>query len=264
MRSLAFATAYWVLSIVYTLAAVIAAVLPGRAATGWIIRRYVRRMVQALRLLAGIRIQYRGEDRLPQGAFIVAAKHQSWGDGFSVYDRIDDLAFVTGDHLEKFPLMATVLRKLGAIVVNNCGGHKARAALKERAADAHREGRRILIYPEGNLARVGEKFRYRSGVWHMYRDFDMPVVPVATNLGLFWPQEAFEKRPGLATLEFLEPIPIGLPKEEFLARLEAAVEGRTAELVAEATGQPVAPAMQVPTPDEVKAARTALSQGERA
>ncbi len=257
MRSFAFAVAYWSLSIAYTLAAVVAALLPGRKATGWIIRRYVRRMVQAMRLLAGIHIRYRGEERLPRGAFILAAKHQSWGDGFSVYDRFEDLAFVTGDHLEKFPLMATVLRKLGAIVVNNCGGREARDALKSRAADAHRDGRRILIYPEGNLARVGEKFRYRSGVWHMYRDFDMPVVPVATNLGLFWPQEAFEKRPGTATLEFLEPIPTGLPKDEFLARLETAIESKTAELVAEATGQPVTPAVQVPTPDEV--ARAAMA-----
>lgn len=257
MRSFAFAVAYWSLSIAYTLAAVVAALLPGRRATGWIIRRYVRRMVQAMRLLAGIDIRYRGEDRLPAGAFILAAKHQSWGDGFSVYDRFEDLAFVTGDHLEKFPLMATVLGKLGAIVVNNCGGREAREALKSRAADAHREGRRILIYPEGNLARIGEKYRYRSGVWHMYRDFDMTVVPVATNLGLFWPQEAFRKTPGTATVEFLAPIPVGLPKDEFLARLESAVEDRTAELVAEATGRPVTPAVQVPTPDEAaRAART--------
>lgn len=260
MRSFAFAAAYWSLSIAYTLAAVGAALLPGRAATGWIIRRYVKRMVQAMHVLAGIRIRYRGEDRLPAGAFILAAKHQSWGDGFSIYDRFEDLAFVTGDHLEKFPLMATVLRKLGAIVVNNCGGREAREALKDRAADAHRDGRRILIYPEGNLAKVGEKFRYRSGVWHMYRDFDMPVVPVATNLGLFWPQEAFRKTPGTATLEFLDPIPVGLAKDEFLARLETAVEGRTAELVAEATGQPVTPAVQVPTPDEAaRAARPAAA-----
>jgi 1-acyl-sn-glycerol-3-phosphate acyltransferase len=254
LRSLAFAVAYWTLSIGYTLAAVIAAVLPGRAATGWIIRGYVRRMVQSMRLLAGIRLQVRGRERLPPGGFIIAAKHQSWGDGFCVYDQFEDLAFVTGDHLEKFPLMATVLRKLGAIVVNNCGGREAREALKTRAADAHREGRKILIYPEGNLAKVGEKFRYRSGVWHMYRDFDMPVVPLATNLGLFWPEEAFRKHPGTATIEFLDPIPTGLGKEEFLAQLEAAVEGRTAELVAKATGQPVTPAVQVPTPDEIRRA----------
>ena len=242
MRSLAFNVVYWLLSILYASAAAFAALAPGRGATSWIIRRYVKRMVQAMRLIAGIRIQTRGKERLPAGAFIIASKHQSWGDGFATYDRFQDLAFVTGDHLEKFPLLGTVLRKLGAIV-------------KHRAADAHAEGRKILIYPEGHLAKVGEKFRYRSGVWHMYRDFDMPVVPLASNLGLFWSQQAFRKTPGTATLEFLDPIPVGLPKDEFLARLEAAVEGRTAELIAEATGLPVTPAVQMATPDEVKKAQ---------
>ena len=37
-----------------------------------------------------------------------------------------------------------------------------------------------------------------------------------------------------------------------MARLEAAVDTRTAELVAEATGDPVTPAVQVPTPDQAR------------
>ena len=51
----------------------------------------------------------------------------------------------------------------------------------------------------------------------------------------------------------------GLDKAEFLERLEAVIEGRTAELVAEATGQPVMPAVQVLTPDETKKAQAALA-----
>lgn len=250
MSSLAFNLAYWFLSITYCLAAAFSALAPGRKLTSWIIRRYVRRMVQAMQLFAGIKLQVRGKDRLPSGAFILASKHQSWGDGFVTYDQFDDLAFVTGDHLEKFPLLGTVLKKLGAIVVNNCGGHAAREALKQSAADAHRDGRKILIFPEGHLAKVGEKFRYRSGVWHMYRDFDMVVVPVATNLGLFWPQTSAKKYPGTATLDFLEPIPTGLGKTEFLSLLEQRIEDRTAELIAEATGHPVTPAVQVKFPGE--------------
>ncbi len=258
MRTFAFNVAYWVLSIAYASAAAFAALAPGRGATSWIIRRYVKRMVQAMRVLAGIKIEVRGKERVPDGAFILASKHQSWGDGFATYDQFDDLAFVTGDHLEKFPLLGTVLEKLGAIVVNSCGGREARDSLKQRGADAHAAGRKILIFPEGHLAKVGEKFRYRTGVWHMYRDFNMTVVPLATNLGLFWPEEKYEKHPGTATLEFLDPIPTGLDKAEFMARLEAAIEGKTAELVAQASGQPVAAAIQVLSDDEIaKAAATA-------
>jgi 1-acyl-sn-glycerol-3-phosphate acyltransferase len=77
----------------------------------------------------------------------------------------------------------------------------------------------------------------------MYRDFDLPVVPVATNLGLFWPQQDFAKHPGTATIEFLDPIAPGLDKAEFMQRLESMIETRTAELIAMATGEPVRPSV---------------------
>ena len=249
MRSFLFAIAYWTLSVFYVLLAGLAALLPARAPMAGVIRLYTRRMLAAMDVIAGIKVDLRGRERLPAGAFIVAAKHQSWGDGFVMFAHIDNLVFVTGDHLEKIPLLGGLLRKLGAIVVDSCGGPEARKALSDSAAEAHAQGRRILIYPEGHLARPGEKFRYRTGVFYMYRDFGMPVVPVATNLGLFWNQQDFKKTPGTATVEFLEPIAPGLDRDEFLARLEGAVEARTAQLIAAATGEPVRDAVQRPTPD---------------
>jgi 1-acyl-sn-glycerol-3-phosphate acyltransferase len=139
-------------------------------------------------------------------------------------------------------------------MVDNCGGPEARKALAEKAAAANADGRRILIFPEGNLAKAGEHFRYRTGVFYMYRDFGLPVVPVATNLGLFWRQQEFVKHPGRATVEFLDPIAPGLSRGEFLAALETAVETRSQQLIAQATGEPVRPSILVPAPDEVERA----------
>lgn len=249
MRSLAFALAYWALSAFYALAAALLSLLPGRAPITWAIRLYSRRMLWAMRWIAGIKVEVKGRERLPDGAFIIAAKHHSWGDGFVMYAHVDRVAFVTGDHLEKIPLLRGILRKLGAIVVDSCGGPEARQALSNSAAAAHAEGRRILIYPEGHLARPGERFKYRSGVYYMQRDFDLPVVPVATNLGLFWRQQDFRKTPGTATVEFLEPISPGLGRTPFLNRLEEVVEARTQELIAQASGRPVEPSVLVPAPD---------------
>lgn len=250
MRSLAFNLAFGLISVVYTLWAALAALRPGRGRVRQVIGRYVRRMIWAMKVLAGIQLEVRGRERLPKGAFILAPKHASYGDGFCAYAQFDDLAFVTGDHLERFPLFKTVLKKLGAIVVDNCGGPEARKALSQSAGQAHAEGRTILIYPEGRLAAVGAHYRYRTGVYYMARDFGLPVVPAASNLGLFWPQEDWTKRPGRAVLEFLDPIEPGLDKDAFMARLEAAVETRTAELVAEATGKPVTASVLVAAEDE--------------
>ena len=247
LRSILFNIAYWILSVLYVLLAVLCMVLPGRKAVGWVVGRYTRRMVQALRYLAGIRLTVVDREKVPD-ACIIAAKHQSWFDGYAMYSQFADLAFVTGDHLEHIPLLKGVLAKLGAIVVDNCGGHKARAALARNAAKANEAGRRILIYPEGHLAKAGERFRYKTGVWHMYSNFALPVVPVATNLGLFAPQQAFAKFPGRATLQFLDPIEPGLPRAEFMQRLESAIETQSDKLIAEAGGLPVTPSLLVADP----------------
>ncbi len=65
MRSFLFNVAYWILSITYAVMAAFSALSPGRGATGWIIRRYTRRMVQAMDLFAGIKLEVRGKQRLP-------------------------------------------------------------------------------------------------------------------------------------------------------------------------------------------------------
>ncbi|HPF22221.1 MAG TPA: 1-acyl-sn-glycerol-3-phosphate acyltransferase [Hyphomonas sp.] len=249
MRGTLFTIVYYILSTVYVLVSVPFLILPGHTPVRMIIRSYTRAVNMSLRLICGIRKEVRGRSNLPEGGFIVAGKHQSWGDGFLVYPEIDNLAFVTGDHLEKFPLVGGILRKLGAIVIDTCGGGDRKAAsLREGMERARDDGRRILIYPEGHLAPVGYHFRYKPGVWHMAQAMQAPVVPVATNIGVYWQQQEKEKRPGTAIIEFLEPISWDLPKDEFLARLTEAVEQRTAELVAEGRGTPVERAVLIPDP----------------
>ena len=145
--------------------------------------------------------------------------------------------------------MGGILRKLGAIVIDTCGGGERKAAsLREGMERAKQDGRRILIYPEGHLAPVDFHFRYKPGVWHMAQAMQAPVVPVATNIGLYWQQQEKKKYPGTAIIEFLDPIPWDLPKDEFLARLTEVIEQRTAELVAEGRGTPIKPAMLIPDP----------------
>jgi 1-acyl-sn-glycerol-3-phosphate acyltransferase len=257
MRSVLFNVYYWVLSIFYGLSAAFAALAPGREAVTFTLRLYSRRMLWALDALAGVKVQVKGQENLPKGPCIIAAKHHSWGDGFVMFAHVDNLSFVTGDHLEKFPLVGAILKKFGAIVVDSCGGPEAREALSKSAAQVAAEGRRILIYPEGHLAAPGEHFRYRTGVYYMSKDFGLPVVPVATNLGCFWKQQEKAKTPGVATIEFLPALPPGLEKDAFMALMQATIEGRTNELIAQARGEPVKPSVLVEWDGKKNVAATA-------
>lgn len=159
IRGLLFTAVYYLLSVFYVLLALPLLALPGRGPVSFVIRSYSRAMRVSLRYVVGTGADIRGKENLLDGAFIITAKHQSWGDGFMIYPQVPNLAFVTGDHLERFPLVGGILRKLGAIVIDACGGGDRKArSLTEGMDRAREEGRRILIYPEGHLAPAGQPF----------------------------------------------------------------------------------------------------------
>ena len=105
--------------------------------------------------------------------------------------------------LFRYPLIGAILYRLQMIRVDTCGGGKERENLAQFAKRAYDSGRHIAIYPEGNLMAPGERERYRSGIYYLYRDLDLPVTPVATSLGLLWNRRDWRKKAGRAAIEFL-------------------------------------------------------------
>jgi len=229
MRSFLFNIFFLLTTILYACVCVILSLLPGRKIMMASLRRYTRVMVWGMRRIAGIDVQVTGHKHIPaEGPVIIAAKHQSYGDGFVVFSQFFDLSFVTGDAITKFLFIGRILTKMNAVVINNCGGEDQREKMAETSAVVREQGRRLLIYPEGHLSKIGTQHKYRKGVYHLYKDF---VVPLASNLGQRWNQNDWIKHPGVANLEFLPPIMPGLGKEEFMARLESDIETRSIELL---------------------------------
>jgi 1-acyl-sn-glycerol-3-phosphate acyltransferase len=231
VRSTLFNLFFYTMTALYAVVGVVFSLVPGRKLLMASLRRYTKVMRWGMRVIAGIKVEVTGHERVPNGPVIIAAKQQSYGDGLIMFHQFDDLSFVTGDHLEKFWLIKVILSKMNAIVVESCGGPATRARMAEVGQTVREQGRRILIYPEGHLSQVGTHHPYKKGVWHMQKDFGCPVVPVATNLGQRWNMTDWVKHPGDAKLEFLNPIPPGLGKDEFMAILQERIETRSIELL---------------------------------
>ena len=231
MRSSIFNIFFLVTTLLYAFVAVVFSLVPGRWLMMGSLRRYTRVMLWAMRNIAGIKVQATGQERVPDGPVIIASKHQSYGDGFVVFSQFDDLTFVTGDHITKFLFIKRILAKMNAIVIDSCGGEAVREKFDETARIVREQGRRILIFPEGHLSEIGTHHRYRKGVWHLYKDFNCPVVPVASNLGQRWNQNDWQKHKGPATMEFLDPIMPGMDKDEFMALLQDRIETRSIEML---------------------------------
>jgi len=175
----------------------------------------------------------RGRENLPQGACLVASKHQSAWDTFVYHVLLRDPSIILKHELMRLPGYGQYAAKVGMIPVDRDGGAKALKGMLHAARAIAEAGRPILIFPEGHRAPPDSGLPYQPGIAALYKDLKVPVVPVALNSGLHWGRRKFTRPAGTIIVEFQPPIPPGLDRKEFMARLEQTIETRTNALVEE-------------------------------
>ncbi len=234
MRHVIFNFSFYVTTLVLASITVPVSLIGGDRPVRWLFARWSRSTVWLVRNVLGATIDVRGLDRLNGTPALLVSKHQSELDVALMGALFPEYGAIAMQELDNYPLVGGIVRKLGHIKVSVEGPRKNQLPqVLEGAHRVHAEGRPILIYPEGTLMEPGRKLRYRGGVWHIYNDLKVPATPVALSLGLVWPRRDWKKYPAKSAMEFLEPIPPGLPKNEFMALLEERIETATNALVRE-------------------------------
>ena len=191
-----------------------------------------------LRIIAGVHSEIRNREHRPTGAAIIASKHQSEWEAHVFLHELDDPAYVIKRELSFVPGYGWFSAKVNMIFVDREGGAKSLRGLVRGAQKAVARGRPVVIFPEGTRVMPGEKLPYRPGVAALYSALDVPVVPVVLNSGMHWPKGSFRRYPGTIVMEYLPPIPPGLPRRDFMERLETAMEEASQRLFAELYGAP--------------------------
>ncbi len=194
----------------------------------------------AAALILNSRVEVRGLGNLPDGGtWLLVCKHQSELDAVMLASLIPHSGAVAMQELENYPLFGPVLRRLGLVLVSVSGPRQNMTAqVIQGAQRIFAEGRPLVIFPEATLMSLGARERYRKGIGHIYATCDVPVIPVASCLGVIWPRREWKKHAHqTAAIEALEPIPPGLDMETFMALIEERIETATMRLIREhATG----------------------------
>jgi 1-acyl-sn-glycerol-3-phosphate acyltransferase len=230
LRSLVFNVLFYLVLVFWIIVALPTFALPVRAVftvAGW----WAKSSLFLMRVVCNIKVEFRGVEKIPKGPLLVASKHQSFWETFALLQFFERPIFILKRQLTWIPVFGQFLVKANMVAIDRTAGAKALLSMTRRARDAVRGGFQLVIFPEGTRTPPGAPPAYKTGIAQIYVTCGVPCLPVALNSGLFWPRRTFMRYPGTLLVEFLDPLPAGLPRDEFLNRIRTTIEEATSRLV---------------------------------
>ncbi|MGH1367965.1 MAG: lysophospholipid acyltransferase family protein [Maritimibacter sp.] len=200
------------------------------------IRHYCLLVRWLAHYIVGLRSEIRGP--VPEGELLIASKHQSFFDILMIVSVAKRPKFIMKKEILYTPIVRFYAKAIGCIAVDR---GKRGLAIKKMVEDVNNTTQpgQLIIFPQGTRVAAGANKPYKIGTGVLYTETGQAVVPAATNVGVFWPRHGLMRKPGLAVLEFLPTIQPGLEIDDFMTKLEVAVETGSNALMAEAGFSPL-------------------------
>lgn len=231
LRSLVFIVQMYVVMAIFAVVFLIPMLLHPKGAL-MAAHGYCKWITLSARWIINLRIEVRGTP--PTDQVVVAAKHQSFLDILIAFGALPWAKFIMKRILLFAPILGQYAYRLGCVPVHR---GKRGQAIKQMLADVQ-SGRtppgQLVIYPQGTRVPPGVHAPYKIGAGVLYRDLNQDCVPMAANVGYFWPKRGIYRRPGVAVIEFLDRIPAGMEIADFMQKIEAEIEAKSNALLEEA------------------------------
>jgi 1-acyl-sn-glycerol-3-phosphate acyltransferase len=131
---------------------------------------------------SGIRVRVEGLEHInPRETAIYCVNHQSAMDIPVLYAGLPvQFRFVAKRSLFHLPFMGWHMRRSGHIPVDRDRPHQAMKSMK-MAAQEIREGKSVLLFPEGHRSRNGQLLPFKAGSFYIAILAGVPIVPITIN-----------------------------------------------------------------------------------
>lgn len=150
-----------------------------------------------LGLICGLKYEISGHENIPDENTIILSKHQSAWETIALRGLLPpEQAWVLKRELMWVPIFGWALAVVQPIAINRDDGRKAAKQIIDTGIDRLKQGRNVVIFPEGTRVAPGEYKRYGVGGAMLASKSGYPILPIAHNAGVFWRRRGLRKYPG--------------------------------------------------------------------
>lgn len=153
----------------------------------------------------GIPFKPNENDRM-DGKAIIAAKHMSILEVAILSTHIPNSFFILKRELMWIPIYGWAFWRMGFQPVNRNRGSTNMQKLTDEVATKIMDKMILIIFPEGTRAKPGQKVKLKRGLLFIAESLKLPIMPVGTDSGLYWPKKG-KMKAGTAHVYFEKVLP---------------------------------------------------------
>lgn len=177
--------------------------------------RITKRWAVNLLFLAGVTLDVRGAENIPDSPVVFVGNHQGNFDiplSFIALKR--PVGFIAKVEILKMPMIRTWMKLLKCIFIDRNDVRQSLNALSDSSEILH-AGRSLLIFPEGTRSKGEEIGEFKAGAFKMAFGAEVPIVPFSIDGSYkIMERQGIWIKPGTIKVTILPPIETkGMPRD---------------------------------------------------
>lgn len=205
IRSTAYFVVYYLSTIPFLPVALVANFFEARKRST-IISYWARFLLWWLKITCNLKCHVAGKENIPAGNCVYASNHQSEWEAIFTQTFLPPIAWVLKRELLMIPVFGWGLWVTRPIAIDRSKNLNALEQVTRQGLEKIKEGRSVLIFPEGSRMPVDKPGKYKKGAARMAREANVPIVPFYHDAGKYWPKGSFLKQPGTVQCIIGKPI----------------------------------------------------------
>lgn len=176
--------------------------------------------------MAGVKFEATGVEKIPQNEPIIFTPNHAGAFDIPaiVLTAPKPPIFMAKKELGKIPVLKKWMDAVDCVFVDRSNKNSAHSSLQQ-AIDAVKDGRSIVVFPEGTRSKTGELGEFRGGAMKIAMETGAKVVPVLLEGTRDRLEATGNVTAGTVYVTYLDPIETnGLTKEDFF-KMPAEIKG---------------------------------------
>lgn len=153
-------------------------------------------IINLAQYICGLTYEVRGLENLPKHPCIILSNHQSTWEALAFQKIFPLQTWVVKKQLLSIPFFGWAFALLKPIAIDRNKKSAAMEQLLQQGTEQLKQGRWLIIFPEGTRTEPGEHKKFSKGGAILAEKTQTPIIPVALNAGLFWGKHTFVIKPG--------------------------------------------------------------------